>query len=75
VLFWDKNLIYRILDIRIYKLMLRFILTKRITIVNSDFLIFFFYISTQGNGEGEFELVTSTSRDVIHSQLSYPLGT
>ena len=32
-------------------------------------------MSTQGKGEGKFELVTSASLDVVYSQLNYPLRT
>jgi hypothetical protein len=32
-------------------------------------------MSTQGNGEGGFELVISALLGVVHSRLSYPLGT
>ena len=44
---------------------------------NCCHLFIFFYVemSTQGKGDGGFELVAFTSWDVVHSRLNYPLGT
>jgi hypothetical protein len=40
------------------------------------YIFFFFDISTQGNGEERFELVTSASLGMVHNRLSYySLGT
>jgi hypothetical protein len=43
--------------------------------VISPFFLFFFIfkISTQRNGEGEFELTTSALLCVVHNRLNYPL--
>jgi hypothetical protein len=39
------------------------------------FFLFSFDMSTQEEGKGGFELMTSASLGVIHNRLSYPLET
>jgi hypothetical protein len=51
--------------------MIRVLLRK----ICDSFFFFFFDMSTQGKGEGGFELVTSVSLGVVHSRLNYPLET
>jgi hypothetical protein len=48
-------------------------LTQKVYYCFAFFFFFSFDMSTQDEGNGGFELVTSGSLHVVHSRLSYPL--